>query len=282
MARADRRRAQRTRPAAAVAQNRRRDRGHHVLPEASQAREVDVPLPRARLRARFRRLRRRRRRDRLRRLIRDAAGGGGAPSVSEAQKQVLDNPKNAKAFRDLSTAQQAAGDTDGAIDALQSFTRSARRTRTRCASSPALYLRRPRRHRSVRRSSSAARTISRPPPFARRSSGSGTPARTRSDHERRQHHLRPAGHLGGHLGDPVRIRPGRGPVQQDHRGSGRRIRASSSSSPRPHSRRRLQRPPSGRTRRSSARAAGSDRARGTTAAGAAASRVGSIGLIRRR
>lgn len=55
-------------------------------------------------------------------VIRDAAGGGGAPSVSEAEKQVLDNPKNAKAFRDLSTAQQAAGNTDGAIDALQSFT----------------------------------------------------------------------------------------------------------------------------------------------------------------
>jgi len=55
-------------------------------------------------------------------VIRDAAGGGGAPSVSEAEERVLDNPKDAKAFRDLSTAQQAAGNNDGAIEALQSFT----------------------------------------------------------------------------------------------------------------------------------------------------------------
>ena len=55
-------------------------------------------------------------------VIRDAAGGGGQPSVSEAEQQVLDNPKDAKAFRDLSTAQQAAGNTAGAIEALQSFT----------------------------------------------------------------------------------------------------------------------------------------------------------------
>ena len=55
-------------------------------------------------------------------VIRDAAGGGGQPSVSDAEKRVLDNPKDAKAFRDLSTAQQAAENTDGAIEALQSYT----------------------------------------------------------------------------------------------------------------------------------------------------------------
>ena len=55
-------------------------------------------------------------------VIRDAAGGGGQPSVSDAEKRVLDNPKDAKAFRDLSTAQQAAGNTDEAIDALQRYT----------------------------------------------------------------------------------------------------------------------------------------------------------------
>jgi tetratricopeptide (TPR) repeat protein len=55
-------------------------------------------------------------------VIRDAAGGGGQPSVSDAEQRVLDNPKDAKAFRDLSTAQQAAGNTDGAIEALQSYT----------------------------------------------------------------------------------------------------------------------------------------------------------------
>src|SRR6185503_15551244 len=43
------------------------------------------------------------------------AGGGGGPSVSDAEKRVLDNPKDAQAFKDLSTAQQAAGNTDGAI-----------------------------------------------------------------------------------------------------------------------------------------------------------------------
>jgi tetratricopeptide (TPR) repeat protein len=55
-------------------------------------------------------------------VIRDAAGGGGQPSVEDAQERVLDNPKDAKAFRDLSTAQQAAGNTDGAIQALQGYT----------------------------------------------------------------------------------------------------------------------------------------------------------------
>jgi tetratricopeptide (TPR) repeat protein len=54
--------------------------------------------------------------------IRNAAGGGGAPSVSDAENKVLDNPKNAQAFKELSTAQQAAGNTDGAIDAMQQYT----------------------------------------------------------------------------------------------------------------------------------------------------------------
>ena len=52
-------------------------------------------------------------------VIRDAAGGGGTPSISDAEKRVLDNPKDAQAFRDLETAQQAAGNTDDAIEALQ-------------------------------------------------------------------------------------------------------------------------------------------------------------------
>jgi len=55
-------------------------------------------------------------------VIRDAAGGGGQPSVEDAEQKVLDNPKDAKAFRELSTAQQAAGNTDGAIEALESYT----------------------------------------------------------------------------------------------------------------------------------------------------------------
>ena len=54
-------------------------------------------------------------------IIRNAAGGSGQPSISDAEKRVLENPKDAQAFKDLSTANQAAGDTDGAIEALQSY-----------------------------------------------------------------------------------------------------------------------------------------------------------------
>jgi tetratricopeptide (TPR) repeat protein len=48
--------------------------------------------------------------------------GGGGPSVSKAQQKVFDNPKDPQAFRDLATAQQTKGDTDGAIQSLQSYT----------------------------------------------------------------------------------------------------------------------------------------------------------------
>jgi tetratricopeptide (TPR) repeat protein len=56
-------------------------------------------------------------------VIRDAAGGGGQPSVSDAEKRVLENPKDAQAFKELSTAHQAAGNTDEAIEALENFVR---------------------------------------------------------------------------------------------------------------------------------------------------------------
>jgi len=52
-------------------------------------------------------------------IIRGA--GGGAPSVSDAQQRVLDNPKDPQAFRNLATAEQAAGNTDGAIEAIQGY-----------------------------------------------------------------------------------------------------------------------------------------------------------------
>jgi tetratricopeptide (TPR) repeat protein len=55
-------------------------------------------------------------------VIRNAGGGGGQPSISKAEQQTLDNPKDAKAFKDLSTAYQAAGQTDNAIEALASYT----------------------------------------------------------------------------------------------------------------------------------------------------------------
>jgi tetratricopeptide (TPR) repeat protein len=51
--------------------------------------------------------------------FRDA--GGGVPSVSDAEQRVLDNPKDAQAFRDLATANQAEGNVDDAIEAMESF-----------------------------------------------------------------------------------------------------------------------------------------------------------------
>jgi len=55
-------------------------------------------------------------------VVRNAAGGGGQPSISKAEQATIDNPKNAQAFKDLSTAYQAAGQTDNAIEALTSYT----------------------------------------------------------------------------------------------------------------------------------------------------------------
>lgn len=52
-------------------------------------------------------------------IFRGAGGGSGVPSVSEAEKRVSENPRDPKAFRDLATAQQADGNTDGAIEALE-------------------------------------------------------------------------------------------------------------------------------------------------------------------
>lgn len=44
-------------------------------------------------------------------------GGGGGPSVSSAQKKTEENPKDVEAWRELSTAYQADGKTDEAIEA---------------------------------------------------------------------------------------------------------------------------------------------------------------------
>jgi tetratricopeptide (TPR) repeat protein len=50
-----------------------------------------------------------------------AGGGSGVPSVSSAQKRVDENPLNVEALRDLVSAQQAAGNTEGAIRALETI-----------------------------------------------------------------------------------------------------------------------------------------------------------------
>lgn len=47
--------------------------------------------------------------------------GSGIPGVSDARERVSKNPKDAKANRDLATALQAAGQTDEAIEALESY-----------------------------------------------------------------------------------------------------------------------------------------------------------------
>jgi tetratricopeptide (TPR) repeat protein len=48
-------------------------------------------------------------------------GADGVPSVSDAEQRVLDNPKDAEAFKDLATAHQADGQIDDAIEAMQSY-----------------------------------------------------------------------------------------------------------------------------------------------------------------
>src|SRR5215467_2321739 len=120
MARADRRRAQRTRPAAAT---RRSDL---VI-------EDTMFFPRLRRHARWMFL--------LLALvfalgfvgfgvgaggigfgdILKGKGGSGAPSVSDAQKQVNENPKDPQAFRNLATALETQGNTTDAIEALQNY-----------------------------------------------------------------------------------------------------------------------------------------------------------------
>jgi Flp pilus assembly protein TadD len=54
--------------------------------------------------------------------IKNAAGGSGQPSISKAEQRTIDNPKDAQAFKDLSTAYQADGQTDNAIEALSNYT----------------------------------------------------------------------------------------------------------------------------------------------------------------
>jgi tetratricopeptide (TPR) repeat protein len=54
-------------------------------------------------------------------ILRGTGGSSGVPSISKSEQRVLDNPKDAQAFRDLATAHQAAGNTDDAIEALENF-----------------------------------------------------------------------------------------------------------------------------------------------------------------
>ncbi|MEP7225286.1 MAG: tetratricopeptide repeat protein [Actinomycetota bacterium] len=49
------------------------------------------------------------------------ASGSGVPSIDDAEERVSENPRDAEAFRDLATAHQTEGNTDDAIEALESF-----------------------------------------------------------------------------------------------------------------------------------------------------------------
>lgn len=54
-------------------------------------------------------------------------GHGSGPSVSKAQKEVAKAPNDPKGYRNLATAYEAKGDTNGAISALQQYTNIKRR-----------------------------------------------------------------------------------------------------------------------------------------------------------
>jgi tetratricopeptide (TPR) repeat protein len=54
-------------------------------------------------------------------VFRGTAGGSGVPSISESETRIAENPRDAQAFRDLATAHQSEGNTAQAIRALESF-----------------------------------------------------------------------------------------------------------------------------------------------------------------
>src|SRR6266516_77465 len=68
-------------------------------------------------------------------------GGSGVPSISSAQKRIDKNPKDAQAFRDLATAYEAKGDTASAITALESLTQLRPRNVDALRELSGLYLR---------------------------------------------------------------------------------------------------------------------------------------------
>jgi len=51
-------------------------------------------------------------------IFRDASGSG-VPSIGDAERNLSENPADPQAHRDLANAYEAAGDTDGAIEALE-------------------------------------------------------------------------------------------------------------------------------------------------------------------
>jgi tetratricopeptide (TPR) repeat protein len=54
-------------------------------------------------------------------VLRDSGGTSGAPSISSARERTEENPQDADAWRDLSTAYQTEGDTAQAVVALSRY-----------------------------------------------------------------------------------------------------------------------------------------------------------------
>ncbi len=73
-------------------------------------------------------------------VFRDAAGDTGVPSISDSEQKVLENPKDAQAFKDLATAHQAEGNIDEAIEAMQNYVALRPRNTDALRELAALYL----------------------------------------------------------------------------------------------------------------------------------------------
>ena len=69
-------------------------------------------------------------------------GGSSGPSVGKAKDRVEKNPNDAGAYKDLGTAYEAKGDTDGAIDAYRNYVRLRPNDTDTLAKLGALYLNR--------------------------------------------------------------------------------------------------------------------------------------------
>ena len=175
-------------------------------------------------------------------VFRDAAGGTGVPSISDSEQKVLDNPKDAQAFKDLSTAHQADGQhrrgDRGAAELHRAQAEGHGRAARARGAVPAEGLDRA----GARADLPGALGL----PRARDCSGHDLPAgrqpaRSRSDHERREHVATTA---------RSRPRPRRSRPRRRRRSrriarsprSSRPTRPSSSSSPRPRSRPTTPRP----------------------------------------
>jgi tetratricopeptide (TPR) repeat protein len=73
-------------------------------------------------------------------ILKGHGSGSGVPSVSDAQSRIDKNPKDAQAYRDLATAYEAKGDNDGAIGALESLTQLKPKNITALRELASLYL----------------------------------------------------------------------------------------------------------------------------------------------